>query len=278
MRRQWQLVFAILFPALLAAEGLQVVHPVISDSDGGPPNPPTANYRPGDSLFFTCRIAGFAKDKDSQVRLTYVVQAVDANNVPLAEAYKNSVKVEVAPQDKEWMPKVETSISIPSLLFSGEYKVTVKVEDLNSKTSADFAAPFHIRAREDIQPTDSLSVQAFRFLRSEDDDKPAERAAYKPGDHLWAKFDITGFHYGPDNRVDVSYVTSIQGADGKTLWTQPQEAGEHSASFYPRAFVPATMGLELRGGVKPGDYTLVISAKDAVGNQTTELKRPFTIE
>ena len=278
MRRRYRLAFAILFPALLAAEGLQVVHPVLSDSDGGPPNPPTANYRPGDAVFFTCRIAGFTKDKDDQVRISYVVQALDSNNVPLSEPYKNSVKVEVAPQDKEWMPKVETSIPIPPLLFAGEYKITVKAEDLVGKTSTDFAVPFHVRGREDIKPSDSLAVQAFRFLRSEDDDKPAERSAYKPGDRLWAKFDITGFRYGPDNRVDVSYVTSIQGADGKTLWTQPQEAGEHAASFYPRAFVPATMSLELKGGVKPGEYTLVVSAKDAVGNQTCELKRPFTIE
>jgi hypothetical protein len=277
MRRWQRLSFAILFPALLAAEGLQIVRPVLSDSDGGPPNPPSANYRPGDSLFFQCRIAGFTKDKE-EVRLSYVVQAVDSNNIPLTEPYKNSVKVEVAAQDKEWMPKVETSISIPSLLFAGDYKITIKAEDLVAKTSTDFAVPFHVRGREDIKPSDSLAVQAFRFLRSEDDEKPAERSAYKPGDHLWAKFDITGFRYGPDNRVDVSYVTSIQGADGKTLWTQPQEAGEHSASFYPRAFVPATMGLELRGGVKPGEYTLVVSAKDAIGNQTYELKRNFTVE
>jgi hypothetical protein len=184
----------------------------------------------------------------------------------------------VAPQDKDWLPKIETSISIPTMLFAGDYKVVVKVEDLIAKTSSDLDVPFHVKGREDLHAGDALAVQAFRFLRNEDDTKPAERAAYRPGDHLWAKFDLTGFHYGPANRIDVTYITSVLGPDGKTLWTQPHPVGEQSESFYPRAFVPAEMGIELQAKIKPGDYTLVVQAKDAIGNQTCELRQAFTIE
>ncbi len=278
MRR---LLYAILFPSLMAsasAAELQVVRVAISDSDGGPPNAPTASYRPGDSLYFNCRIAGYSKDKDEQVRLAYSVQAVDPRGVALSEAMKNSIKAEVAPQDKEWLPKIDTSIALPPMLFGGEYKIVVKVDDLIAKTSTEFTAPFRVRGREDIHPGDALSVQAFRFLRNEEDTRPAERAAYVPGDHLWAKFDITGFHYGAGNRIDVTYITSVVGPDGKTLWTQPKPAGEPSESFYPQAFISAEMGIELQAKIKPGAYTLVVQVKDAIGDQTCEIRQPFAIE
>jgi len=276
MRR---LLPAMLLSALLAsAANLEVVRSAISDSEGGPPNPPGASYHPGDSLYFTGRISGYTKDDKEQVRLAYTVQAFDPHGVALNEPYKNNVNAEVAPQDKEWLPKIETAISLPPLLFAGEYKIVVKAQDLIAKTSAELEVPVRVRGREDIHPADSLSVQAFRFLRHEDDTRPAERPAYVPGDHLWAKFDITGFRYGPGNRIDVSYVTSVLGPDGNTLWTQREPVGEQSESFYPRAFVPAEMSIELQPKIKPGAYTLVVQAKDAIGNQTSELREPFTIE
>jgi hypothetical protein len=276
MRR---LLPAMFLSALLtSAATLEIVRTAISDTDGGPPNPVNAGYHPGDSLYFTCRISGYTKDDKQQVRLAYTVQAIDPHGVALTEPYKNTVNAEVAPQDKEWLPKVETTINLPGLLFAGEYKIAVKVDDLIAKSSTDLAVPFRVRGREDIHPSDSLSVQAFRFLRHEDDPHPAERAAYVPGDQLWAKFDITGFRYGPANRIDVTYITSVLGPDGKTLWTQREPVGEQGDSFYPRAFVPATMSLELQAKIKPGAYTLVVQAKDAIGAQTCEIRQPFTIE
>ncbi len=276
MRR---LFCAILFPALLAsAAGLQLIQPAIGDTDGGPPNPANASYRPGDSLYFTCRIAGWAKDANEQVHLAFSVQAVDPKGVPLSEISKNSITAEIAPQDKDWLPKIATTISLPTLLFSGDYKIVVKAEDLVAKTSTELSVPFRVRGGEDAHAADSLAVQAFRFLRHEDDTKAAERAAYVPGDRLWAKFDIAGFHYGPGNRIDVSYVASVLGPDGKTLWTQPQPEGEQSESFYPPAYVPAEIGIDLQPKIKPGSYTLVIAAKDAIGNQTCEIRQPFTIQ
>lgn len=276
MRR---LFSAMLFSALLSsAATLAAIRPAISDSDGGPPNPVNAGYHPGDSLYFTCRISGYAKDDKEQVRLAYTVQSVDPHGVALTELYKNNVNAEVAPQDKEWLPKIETTVNLPTLLFAGEYKIVVKVDDLIAKTSTEISVPVRVRGREDIHAGDSLSVQAFRFLRHEADTRPAERAAYVPGDHLWAKFDITGFRYGPNNRIDVTYITSVLGPDGNTLWTQHEPVGEQSESFYPRAFVPAEMSIVLQAKIKPGAYTLVVQAKDAIGNQTCEIKQPFAIE
>jgi hypothetical protein len=212
------------------------------------------------------------------VRLAYSVQAFDVRGVAVAEITKDNLNAEVAPQDKEWLPKVDANITLPSLLFSGQYKIIAKVEDLVAKTSTELTVPFTVRSHDDVQPSDSLAVSAFRFLRNEDDNHAAERAAYRPGDHLWAKFAIVGFHSGSGNKVDVSYVTSILGPDGKTLWSQPQPESEQEDSFYPIPYIQAEMGIEIQPKIKPGQYQLMVQAKDAIGNQSCEIKQAFTIE
>src|ERR1700678_4568192 len=142
-----------------AAPALHLVQTAVSDIDGGPPNPVTFEYRPGQVVYFTCRVSGYTQDKDQQVRLAYSVQGFDAHGVPVAEIAKDSLNAEVAPQDKEWLPKVETPITLPSLLFSGQYKIVVKVEDLVAKTSADLTVPFTVRGVDDVEPSDALAVQ-----------------------------------------------------------------------------------------------------------------------
>lgn len=264
--------------ALYAAPVLRLVQTAVSDVDGGAPNPVTFEYRPGQVVYFTCRVSGYTQDKDQQVRLAYTVQAFDAHGVPVAEIAKDSLNAEVAPQDKEWLPKVETAITLPSLLFSGQYKIVAKVEDLVAKTSTDLTVPFTVRGVDEVQPSEALAIQAFRFLRNENDSHPIERAAYRPGDHLWAKFAIVGFHSGPGNKVDVSTVTSVLGPDGKTLWSQPQPPGEDEESFYPKPYIQVEMGLEIQPMIKPGHYQLVVQAKDGIGNQSCEIKQTFTIE
>lgn len=276
MKRVLLAVFAS--TALCAAPALKIVGSAVSDIDGGSANAATFEYRPGQVVYFTCRISGYTQAKDQHVHLAYSVQAMDSHGVPVAELAENTVDAEVAPQDKEWLPKVEVPISLPSLLFSGEYKIVAKVQDLVAKTSDELTVPFKVRSADNVQPSDSLAVSAFRFLRNEDDTKAAERAAYRPGDHLWAKWAIVGFRSGPGNKVDVSYVTSILGPDGKTLWTQPQAEGEQEDSFYPKPYIEAEMGIEIQAKIKPGQYQLMVQAKDAIGKQTCEIKQSFTIE
>jgi len=263
---------------LCAAPALHLVQTAVSDIEGGPSNPVSFEYRPGQVVYFTCRVSGYAQDKDQQVRLAYSVQAFDAHGLPVAEISKKNLNAEATPQDKEWLPKIEFDISLPSLLFSGDYKIIAKVDDLVAKTSSELTVPFKVRSHDDVQPSESLAVSAFRFLRNEDDTHAAERAAYRPGDHLWAKFAIVGFRSGPGNKVDVSYVTSVLGPDGKTLWTQPEPQGMQEDSFYPKPYIQAEMGIEIQARIKSGQYQLMVLAKDAIGNQTCEVKQPFTIE
>jgi hypothetical protein len=272
------LVVSLLFPTLVcAAPTLEIVRPVIAQSDGGVPVPPGFEHTPGELLFFSCRVAGYSKTSEEKVHVAYSVQAFDPQGVPLTEIYRNEMLTEVTSQDKEWMPKIATEVQIPPLVASGSYKLVVKAEDLFAKTSTELAVPFSVRGKE-MPPSDSLVVRDFEFMRSEDDTHALEKAAYKAGDAIWMKFDITGFKYGPKNHVDISYTTSFLSPSGKVLWTQPEPATDQSESFYPKRYVSAQMSLNLLPNTHAGEYTIVIAVKDAVGNQTIESRHPFTVE
>lgn len=270
------LLLALIPTVVCAAPSLQIVRPVISQTEGGAPDPPGFEHVGGETLYLSCRIGGYTKNAEEKIHLTYSVQAFDPKGVPLTEIYKDEMETEVLPQDKEWMPKVETVVPIPPLVLPGEYKIVIKAEDLQAKTSTETPIPFRVRGR-NVEPSDKLVVRDFRFYRNEDDAQPLPRPAYRAGSGLWAKFDITGFKYGPHNKIDVSYVVTILSASGKILWTQPEPATEEKESFYPTQYVPASMGLSLQT-VKPAEYTMAIKVIDAIGDQTYEMKQVFTVE
>ncbi|MBZ5624398.1 MAG: hypothetical protein LAQ69_37730 [Acidobacteriia bacterium] len=271
------LLLAFLPAVLSAAPALQIVKPIISQMDGGTADPPGFEHVPGETLYFSCRISGYLKSPEEKIHLTFSVQAFDPQGVPLSELYKNDIVDEVSPQDKGWMPKIETEVAIPPLASSGAYKILVKVEDLMAKTDSELSVPFQVRGHL-VAPSDTLVVRNFRYFRNEDDPQALAKAAYKPGDGVWAKFDITGFKYGDKNKIDVSYVTSVIAPSGKVLWTQPEPAAEQSESFYPKRYVAAAFGITLQPNIRPGEYTIAVQVKDAVGNQTYEAKSTFTIE
>src|SRR6478752_2846034 len=136
------LLLAMMFPALMAgASPLEIVRPVIAQSEGGIPVPKSFEHVPGETLFFSCRIAGFSKTAEEKVHVAYSVQTFDPKGVPLTEVYRNELLTDVSPQDKEWLPKIMTEIQIPTLLASGTYKILIKAEDVFAKTAAELTVP-----------------------------------------------------------------------------------------------------------------------------------------
>ncbi len=263
--------------ALHAATPFSIVRTIISDTDGGAALPAGFEHIPGETMFFSCRIAGYQKTPEEKIQLAYTVAAFDPDGVPIMEPFHNDITEEVTPQDKEWMPKIQTEIPLPPLAGSGMYKIVVHAEDLIAKAKTEISVPFEVRGHR-VDASDTLTVRNFRFFRSEDDTEPIEKPVYRPGDAVWAQFDITGFRYGPKNKIDVSYVTSVLRSSGEVLWKQPEAAGEQTESFYPKRYVPASMGITLQKDILPGDYTIAVEVKDAVGSQTYETKATFTVQ
>ncbi len=129
-----------------------------------------------------------------------------------------------------------------------------------------------------MEPSDKLVIRNIRFLRGEDDRESLKVPAYRSGDALWAKFDIIGYKFGPGNLVHVEYSVAIVAPSGKTVFSQAQAAVEEGATFYPKRYVPGVMNLTVQPKTPSGDYSLVITAKDAVGNQVSEGRAVFRIE
>jgi hypothetical protein len=271
------LLLAFLPVCLVAAPALGIVKPVIAQSDGGDPLPAGFAHTAGETMFFTCNISGFTKSPEEQIHLTYSVQVFDPKGVPVAEIFKNEMKEEVGPQDKNWLPKIETQIVLPDILRPGSYKIVVKAEDMLAKTSADLTVPFEVRGR-DVTPSATLVAKNFRWFHNEEEERAMAQPLYHAGDNLYMKFDMTGFKYGENNKVDVSYVASLVLADGKTLWTQPEPATEQSESFYPKPYITGEFGISLQKNFQPGTYTMALAVKDAVGKQTFQGKFQFIVQ
>jgi hypothetical protein len=269
------LLLALALPVVAAP--LQIVRPIISDTDGGASLPASYEYRPGETLFFSCRVANYQKTSEEKIHLAYSVEAFDPKGVPLVELFHNEITEEVGPQDKEWMPKIATEVAIPPLIGPGKYQIVVKAEDLVAKAKTELAVPFQVRGHA-VEASDTLTVRNFQFFRGEEETQPLEKAAYKPGDTVWTRFDIAGFRYGKNNKVDVSYVVLILDGTGKVLWKQPDATAEQSVSFYPKLWIPASMSLTIQKNTKPGEYTIAVQVKDAEGEQNHEAKAAFSVE
>jgi len=264
------------FASSLLAAPFEIVRPIISDVEGGAAVPSSFEHRPGETLFFSCRVAGYQKTPEEKIHLAYTIQAFDPKGVPLDVLFKNDLVDEVTPQDKEWMPKIQTEVIIPPLVPSGAYKIQVTAEDLIAKTKAVLSVPFNVRGHE-VAPSETLTVRNFRFSR-EEDAQELDTPVFHSGDTLWAKFDITGFKYGTGNKVDISYSISILDGTGKVLWTQPEPSTEQTESFYPKPYLPAVFSIMIQKNTRPGDYAIMARVTDASGKQNHEAKAAFQVE
>jgi hypothetical protein len=260
-----------------AAAPLAVVRPTLSDRDGGAGVPGSFAHDSGETMFFSFQVDGYAASAGERVHLSYKLDAFDPHGVRIMEPVAAEIEETLAPEDKNWRPSVRQEIAIPPLADSGTYKIAISVTDLVGKATATSEVPFQVRGRH-VDPSDTLVIRNIRFYRGEDDKQALSKAAYRPGDTVWARFDIIGYKYGDANAIDVGYDVAVLSPTGKVLYTQPQAAADRSQSYYPKRYVPAVFSLVTKHDTRPGEYAISITAHDGVGSQTFEARQSFTIE
>ena len=277
--RTQHLLLALLLACSLwgATAPLAVIRPTISDRDGGAAVPSSFVHNPGETMFFSFQVDGFAVSSGDRVHLSYKIDAFDARGVRIMEPAAAEIEETLAPEDKNWKPSVRQEIVIPPLADSGTYKIALSVTDVVSKATATKEVPFEVRGHR-VDSSDTLVIRNVRFYRGEDDREALSKAAYRPGDAVWARFDIIGFKYGDGNAIEVSYDVAVLGPSGKVLYSQPQAGVDRSQSFYPKRYVPAVFSLATTHDTRPGEYAVLITAHDGLGNQTFEARQSFTIE
>ena len=266
--------------AVAAESKLSIEQPTLHQSEDGAPVPASFQFVPGDLVYFSCQFGGYKKvEKENKeiIHLTYSIEVRDQRGVLLVPVEADKVQTDVAAEDRNWMPKVRFSFSIPSFVDSGEYQILVKVKDESTGAEASARAQFTILGR-NVASSDKLVVRNFRFLRSEDDQEPLSVRAYRPGDAVWARFEMTGYKLGEKNELDIEYGLTVLRPTGQATYSQPNAAEEKTATFYPQRYTPGVLSLNLPKDLKLGEYTIVLTVRDKLGGQTYETREKFSVE
>lgn len=277
------LILTSAFLARAANQPFAIVHPVFALSDDGPPEASDEDFVPGQTLYFSCEVEGYRKvDKpndypNQQIALQYEIEVHDKSGVLLKPVKDGKIETTVTHEDKDWKPKLRDTIVVPPLANTGAYTVLVKVSDELAKTTQDSRTVFHVQGH-DVASSDTLVVRNFRFLRNEDDVKALPVAAYRPGDSVWARFDMTGYKLGEKNEVDIEYGLSVLREDGSVAYTQPQAATQKIQTYYPQRYQPGELNLNLAKDQALGKYTVVLSVRDNLGHQMYETRETFSVE
>lgn len=271
------LIAPLVLRAAPAEKKLAIVATAFAQIDDGPAAAHDDQFIPGETLFFRCQVEGYKKSETNEIQLGYQVEAEDARGVMLLLPEKGLVKTTLSPEDKNWMPKIRYTVVIPPLAQTGEYHVSVTVKDELAGSSAETRATFLVQGR-DVAPSDTLAVRNFRFYRGENDDKALEVPAYRPGDSLWGRFDMTGYKIGEKNLFDIGYGLVVLRADGSAAYSQPEAANSKEAPFYPQRYQPGELSLNMPKDIAKGEYTIVLTVHDNLGQQTCEARERFSIE
>jgi hypothetical protein len=250
--------------------------------EDGPALGASHEFLPGETIYWSFRVRGYhvkkteneAGDQESSMKLGWSVQATDPKGVPIEKERSGHVETRLFEQDKDWTPRAADSFVVPPLAPNGIYHATVTVKDESGEATSTLE--FKVRG-DKIEPSDTLIGHDVRFLRSENDPIPLHNPIYQAGDTLWVRFDITGYKFGEKNKYDVEYGLAVLRANGETMFTQPVAAKETSESFYPQHYVPGVLSLGLNKDLPNGSYTLVITMRDKIGDQTWESRNQFQV-
>jgi hypothetical protein len=278
-------VFVFVFGCLAFAadKPLAIDHAVFARSEDGPPEASDEDFVPGESLYFSCQVEGYRKsDKPDDygkrnVSLKFQIEVRDQGGALLKPIEEGKIETTVTQEDKDWKPRLRDTIVVPPLADTGEYVVLVKLSDELAKTVEEKRAVFHVKGR-DVASSDTLTVRNFRFLRAEDDEKALPVAAYRPGDAVWARFDMTGYKFGEKNQVDVEYGLTVLREDGSVAYAEPQAAGQKIQTYYPQRYQPGVLNLNLAKDQPLGKYTIVLAVHDNLGRQMYETRETFSVE
>jgi hypothetical protein len=268
---------AMLLPlALWAQTSPQIVNAIRHQYEDGPSVPVGNSFIAGETVFFSFQVKAYAVSS-GKVLLTYRIDVVDSGGVAVVAEETGRIETEVSAQDKDWLPKIRHSVLIPPHALPGQFRINVLVRDGHAEAEAKAEVNFVVRGRA-VDTSGPFAVKDVRYFQTEDDRTPMVNPAFKPGDTLWARFDITGFKAGEKNRFEVMYGISIVSPSGKVLFSEPEAALEEDSSFYPRRHVPGVFSLTVQPRTTAGEYTLVVTATDLIGQQTTESRSSFRIE
>lgn len=265
-------------PILLAAAGLEVARASLHQYEGGPPLGSSARYQAGETLFATVQVSGYRTQSDGKkILLSYEMEAVDSKGVLLDKTIKNQLAAELQPEDKDWLPLFREEIVLPQRMPTGTCRLRLRVKDETGGATTQREVPFLVQGQ-DVEPSSTLTVRNPTFYRDEEGTQAVPDKRFAPGSTIYGRFDITGYKHGPDNRFSVQYGMQVKDGTGRVLLARPDAATLSDSSFYPQPFVPGGFQFSTPPTTKPGPYTVTLTLKDEVGQQTAEQVMEFQVQ
>ncbi len=259
----------------LAQSSLTITNATASRMEDGPPLG-ALRLVPGEVVYFSFTASGYSKSAEGRVEMTGHAQVFDPAGVPIAPKDDLPVITNLGENDKNWIPKFRTAVSLPPLCQPGAYRIRFDAVDEQTHQSASGEATFDVQAKF-VAPSSTLVIRELNFFRNQEDTTPLITASYRAGDTVWVKFFIIGYKYGEQNAVDASYDVELLGPDGATILKQEDAAMEKSTAYYPQPYVPAVFNLSLKPTMTRSTYTLIVTAHDAVGKQTATAQSKFVV-
>ncbi|MDP9170368.1 MAG: hypothetical protein M3N54_07105 [Acidobacteriota bacterium] len=264
-------------PPAAAPGTLQVLNAVVSQFEDGEPLGSGDKAVAGEMMFLRFDVAGFKTSEAGRVQLTGHVQAFDPRGTAVASPDEIAIGTSLRDEDKDWKPRLRSQFQIPPIAPPGVYRIRYAATDEQSHLTASGESSFTVGGI-DVAASTVLAIRGLAFYRTPDDPTPLKSAVYRVGDMVWLRFEVTGYKYGEQNAIDVAYDVAVETAAGKQLFAQENAAAEKSQAFYPQPWVPGSFSLTLQPTTSPGVYSVSVTARDAVGNQTVTEKGQFRVE
>jgi hypothetical protein len=154
-----RLLLLLAFASQLFAAPLEIIRPLLSNTDGGEVNPADFPYSPGETIFFSCRVHNYQKTAEEKVHLTWSIRTLDSKGVPIDVSYVVSVldssgKVlwtqpePTTAQSESFYPRlwVPASMSVTTQKNTqpGQYGIAIQVKDAIGNQTYETKAPFSI--------------------------------------------------------------------------------------------------------------------------------------
>ncbi len=256
---------------------LQTVNPILSQFEDGGTLPGGQKLTPGETVFFRFGAIGFKTTEAGRVQLTGHAQGFDPEGNAIMPQDEVVIGTSLREEDKDWKPALRFQFQVPPIARSGIYRIKYDVTDDQTKNTAAGEAKFEV-VSQNVPKSETLVVHGLSFYRTPDDETPLRVAAYRAGDTVWVKFDVTGYKYGDQNAIDVVYDVAVTSDEGKALFSQQDAATERSQAFYPQPWVPGSFSLTLQPNMAVGAYNVEITARDGVGKQTAKAVGIFRVQ
>ncbi|HYZ86322.1 MAG TPA: hypothetical protein VE621_18055 [Bryobacteraceae bacterium] len=274
----------IFLPVLLLLQtcfAIDIVQVRRQEYENGPDVSSVHAFRPGETVHLSFQVSGYARTDDEdapKVHLSYTITAKDPKGAPLEQPKKGQVETVLAPEDKNWMPKVRYQLVLPESPPGGTYQLEIRVKDEISGAEDIQREQFVVEAPP-VEAADTLSIRQFRYLRSDKErDVIGPNAAIRPGDKFYARFLIVGYKLGERNMYNVRYGIAFLDPTGKPIFADADAGAAQGESFYPRRYVPVSIEMKIDPNVKPGIYRLKIDLEDLMGAQKLTQEFPISVE